>query len=93
MRCKGKLKFLFMHKKAKASIFRCWMKLFWHPKKSQSDFWETENSFGISQFTRNALSISQCPKNPQWIFMIFLIIVFSPYNFAHLDDGKDKVAK
>jgi len=23
---------LFMHKKAKTSTFRCWMKLFWHPK-------------------------------------------------------------
>ncbi len=21
-----------MHKKAKTSVFRCWMKLFWHPK-------------------------------------------------------------
>jgi len=25
-----------MHKKAKTSIFRCWMKLFWHPKNPLS---------------------------------------------------------
>ena len=51
--------FFIMHKKAKTSIFRYWMKLFWHPKNPLSK----ENSVKPAPLGAG--------RSFMWIFMIY----------------------
>ena len=61
-----------MHKKAKTSTFRCWMKPFWHPENSPIKESVRSNSdlkVGVGHFRR--------------IFMILIIVYF----YWHLIDN------
>src|SRR3989338_3699801 len=71
----------FMHKKAKTSFFRCWMKLFWH--KEMQSISCARNPYGISLHPKNPLSKENSVKPAPlgagrsflWIFMIIALLI------------------